>query len=92
MPGLGVNYLICVTGQYPPTTGSGALPAQQPFVGQVVAFAGTRPPAGWAICDGALLQIEDFEILFVLILNTYGGDGVSTFALPDLRGRVIVGN
>jgi microcystin-dependent protein len=51
-------------------------------------FAGNFAPAGWMFCEGQLLAISDFETLFNLIGTTYGGDGMSTFALPDLRGRV----
>jgi microcystin-dependent protein len=51
-------------------------------------FAGNVPPAGWMFCEGALLPISENETLFQLIGTTYGGDGQSTFALPDLRGRV----
>lgn len=62
----------------------------QPFVGEIRMFAGNFPPAGWAFCDGSLLAISEFETLFQLIGTTYGGDGQSTFAVPDLRGRVPV--
>lgn len=51
-------------------------------------FAGNFAPVGWAVCDGSLLPISEYETLFALIGTTYGGDGQSTFALPDLRGRV----
>ncbi len=51
-------------------------------------FAGTFAPAGWMFCDGQFLPISENETLFNLIGTTYGGDGQSTFALPDLRGRV----
>jgi microcystin-dependent protein len=60
----------------------------QPFVGELRMFAGNFQPAGWAFCDGRLLPISENEVLFQLIGTTYGGDGESTFALPDLRGRV----
>jgi microcystin-dependent protein len=60
----------------------------QPFVGEIRMFAGNFAPAGWMFCDGALLPISEVETLFQLIGTTYGGDGQSTFALPDLRGRV----
>lgn len=65
--------------------------AQQPFVGQIRIFAGNFAPVGWMFCEGQLLPISEYETLFNLIGTTYGGDGISTFALPDLRGRVIVG-
>lgn len=59
----------------------------QPYVGEIRMFAGNFPPAGWAFCDGALLPISENDTLFTLIGTTYGGDGQSNFALPDLRGR-----
>ena len=61
-----------------------------PFVGEIRLFGGNFAPAGWAICNGSLLAISEFETLFNLIGTTYGGDGESTFSLPDLRGRVPV--
>jgi|SRR5688572_8728395 len=60
----------------------------QPYVGEIRMFGGNFPPAGWMFCDGQLLPISENETLFQLIGTTYGGDGQSTFALPDLRGRV----
>jgi microcystin-dependent protein len=60
----------------------------QPYVGEIRMFAGNFAPAGWMFCDGALLPISENETLFNLIGTTYGGDGQSTFALPDLRGRI----
>jgi microcystin-dependent protein len=60
----------------------------QPYVGEIRMFAGNFNPAGWMFCDGALLPISENETLFQLIGTTYGGDGQSTFALPDLRGRL----
>lgn len=62
----------------------------EPFIGQIVMFAGTFAPRGWALCDGQLLQIQRYQMLFSLLGATYGGDGRETFALPDLRGRVPV--
>lgn len=59
----------------------------QPYVGEIRMFGGNFAPAGWAFCDGSLLPISENEVLFQLIGTTYGGDGESTFALPDLRGR-----
>src|SRR3954453_3316987 len=64
----------------------------QPFVGEIRMFAGNFNPAGWEFCQGQLLPISEYETLFVLIGTTYGGDGESTFALPDLRGRVPIHN
>jgi microcystin-dependent protein len=60
----------------------------QPYVGEIRIFAGNFAPAGWMFCDGQLLPISENETLFQLIGTTYGGDGQSTFALPDLRSRV----
>jgi microcystin-dependent protein len=60
----------------------------QPYVGEIRMFGGNFAPAGWMFCEGQLLPISENETLFNLIGTTYGGDGQSTFALPDLRGRV----
>jgi microcystin-dependent protein len=60
----------------------------QPYVGEIRIFAGNFAPAGWMFCEGQLLPISEYETLFNLIGTTYGGDGQSTFALPDLRGRI----
>ena len=62
----------------------------QPYVGEIRMFAGNFAPAGWMFCEGQLLPISEYETLFNLIGTTYGGDGQTTFALPDLRGRVPV--
>jgi microcystin-dependent protein len=62
--------------------------AQDVFIGEVKMFAGTFAPRGWALCDGQLLAVSSNSALFSLLGTTYGGDGRSTFALPDLRGRV----
>jgi microcystin-dependent protein len=60
----------------------------QPYVGEIRMFAGNFAPAGWMFCEGQLLPISENETLFNLIGTTYGGDGQSTFGLPDLRGRL----
>jgi len=62
----------------------------QPYVGEIRMFAGNFAIAGWMFCEGQLLPISENETLFNLIGTTYGGDGQSTFALPDLRGRLPV--
>ena len=62
-----------------------------PYIGQIILVAFDFAPAGWAKCDGSLLPIAENESLFFLIGTTYGGDGESTFAVPDLRGRLAVG-
>src|SRR5512139_500018 len=58
------------------------------FIGSIVLFAGNFAPRGWALCQGQILSIAQNTALFSILGTTYGGDGVSTFALPDLRGRV----
>lgn len=60
----------------------------EPFVGEVRMFAGNFAPPGWALCDGQLLAVTQNDALFSLLGTIYGGDGESTFGLPDLRGRV----
>lgn len=58
------------------------------YIGEIGIFANTFVPVGWALCDGSTLNISEYEALFTLIGTTYGGDGVQTFNIPDLRGRV----
>ncbi|HZG09914.1 MAG TPA: tail fiber protein [Allosphingosinicella sp.] len=60
----------------------------QPYVGEIRIFAGNFAPVAWMFCEGQLLPISENETLFQLIGTSYGGDGESTFALPDLRGRL----
>lgn len=60
----------------------------QPYIGEIRMFAGNFAPVGWMFCEGQLLPISENETLFQLIGTTYGGDGESTFGLPDLRGRI----
>jgi microcystin-dependent protein len=62
----------------------------QPYIGQILMFAGNFAPAGWAFCAGQLMPISENDTLFNLIGTTYGGDGQSTFGLPDMRGRVVI--
>jgi len=58
------------------------------YLGEIRMFAGNFAPLGWALCDGQLLDISGNEALYALLGTTYGGDGISNFALPDLRGRL----
>jgi microcystin-dependent protein len=58
-----------------------------PFVGEIRIFAGNFAPSGWALCNGQILPISQNTALFSLLGNAYGGNGISTFGLPDLRGR-----
>lgn len=63
----------------------------EPFLGEIRMFGGNFAPFGWAFCDGQLLSISDNDALFALLGTTYGGDGQTTFGVPDLRGRCPVG-
>lgn len=62
----------------------------QPYIGAIMLFAGNFAPRGWAFCDGQLLSITQYTALFSILGTYFGGNGVSNFALPDLRGRVPV--
>jgi microcystin-dependent protein len=63
----------------------------EPFIAEIRMFGGNFAPRGWAFCNGALLAISQNSALFSILGTVYGGDGVTTFGLPDLRGRVPVG-
>lgn len=63
----------------------------EPYIGEISLFAGNFAPRGWAFCQGQLLPIAQYTALFSLLGTTFGGNGQTTFALPDLRGRVAVG-
>lgn len=65
----------------------------EPYIGQIMQTAWFRyAPNGWGRCDGTILQISQYQAVFSLFGNAYGGDGKATFALPDLRGRVMIGS
>ena len=64
----------------------------EPFIGQVIAVGFNFAPVGWPFCNGSLLPISEYDALFNLLGTTYGGDGVKTFGLPDLRGRAALGH
>jgi microcystin-dependent protein len=81
-PFLGVNFIIALQGVYPSPS------AETPFIAEIIMFAGNFAPRNWAFCNGQLLAISSNPALFSLLGTTYGGDGHTTFALPDLRGRV----
>ncbi len=66
------------------------LTAQEAFLGEIKMFAGNFAPRSWALCDGQLLSISQNSALFSILGTTYGGDGRTTFALPDMRGRVSI--
>lgn len=72
------------------TKSATSLTAPEPFIGEISMFGGNFAPRGWALCNGQLLPISQNSALFSLLGTTYGGDGRTTFALPDLRGRVPV--
>ena len=63
----------------------------EPFIGQIMEVGFTFAPPGWMMCNGQTISIAEYTALFSLIGTTYGGDGAQTFALPDLRGRVMLG-
>ena len=89
--GIALNYLINVSGSAPPAQGNGGFPDSASVLGEVIAFAGTSPPAGWLPCDGREMAIADNQALFGLIGTKFGGDGETSFALPDLRTNMVVG-
>ncbi len=89
-PSLAVNYIIALFGIFP-TSDSDPFNANTPVIGQISAFAGNFAPPGWALADGQLLSIQQNQVLFSLLGTTYGGNGFSNFALPDLDGRTIIG-
>ena len=89
--GVCVTYLINVSGAVPPSGGDGGFPTNQYWLGQVIAYAGSAVPSGWALADGSLLNIADYPQLFDLLGHLYGGDGTTNFGLPDLRGKMLVG-
>ena len=92
-PGLVMNYYIALQGIFPSEGEAGNTVDQMtPYLGQVVACAETiNDPNGWALCDGQLLPINQNQALFSLLGTTYGGNGVTTFALPNLEGRTVLG-
>lgn len=61
------------------------------YVGEIRMFAGNYAPEGWALCDGRLVSVSDNQVLFSLVGTTWGGDGVTTFGIPDFRGRIPLG-
>jgi microcystin-dependent protein len=89
-PSLAVNYLIATQGISPNPDGL-QFDTNTPLIGQIVEFAGTGIPNGWARADGSLLSISANPTLFSVLRTSYGGDGQSNFALPDFRGRTAVG-
>lgn len=91
-PSLGVTWLIATQGVFPPRDGSGFFDDSTPYIAEIIAFAGSFAPRGFARAEGQLLSITSNTALFSLVGTMYGGDGRVTFALPDLRGRAPVGS
>lgn len=91
VPGVGMRFLIAFEGLYPQLGGTGGFPSNDPFLGQIIAWASDAVPHGWMACEGQLLPIQQYAALFQVLGLHWGGDGVSTFALPDLRGKMIAG-
>lgn len=87
--GLGLNYIICTQGSFPPVGGP---PITTPFLGEIKLFAGNFAPSGWALCNGQQISISSNTALFAIIGTTYGGNGITTFGLPDLRGAKAIGS
>ena len=87
-PSLSVNFIISLNGTDP---SDGVASGQNPYLGEIRLLAGNDVPAGWDFCRGQLVDPTTYPSLFANIGTTYGGDGVSTFGLPDLRGRVPLG-
>jgi microcystin-dependent protein len=88
-PTLGLHYIIALQGVFP--TAQSIVTDGVPFLGEISLFAGNFAPAGWAFADGQLLSIAANTALFSVIGNSFGGNGFTTFALPDLRDRIAVG-
>ena len=87
-PSTGLHYIITGQGTYPPREGTYALSA---FMGEISLFAGNYAPSGWMLCQGQSLSVSIYDTFYSVISTTYGGDGRTTFALPDLRGRSPIG-
>ncbi len=90
-PSLALNYIIATSGIFPPNGSGAGFDSSLPTLGEISEFAGNFAPSGWALADGQILPIAGNTALFSLLGTQYGGDGVTTFALPDLRGRTTVG-
>jgi microcystin-dependent protein len=90
-PSLALNYIIALQGQFPSRDGSDSSCVLAACTGEIRLFAGNFAPSGWDFANGQILSIFTNTALFSLLGTTYGGDGISTFALPDLRERVPVG-
>jgi microcystin-dependent protein len=90
-PSLGLHYIISLTGIFPAPGGGGFAPGNSPTLGEISLFAGNFAPSGWAFADGQTLSIPQNPALFAVLGTTYGGNGITTFDLPNLDGRTIIG-
>ena len=90
-PSLAVNYLIAISGDFPSTSGGGFDPSLA-TIGEVAPYAGETAPAGWMFANGQLLSIQQNPALFAVLGTTYGGNGRTNFALPNLDGRTVIGD
>ena len=88
---LGLNYMINVGGGAPPAQGNGGFPPSAAVLGEVVAYAGAAIPDGWLPADGREMPVAGNEALFGVIGTRFGGNGETSFALPDLRCNMVVG-
>jgi len=88
-PSLSLRYAICVNGVYPPL--GSKIPGTIGEIKMIASYNAPTDGSGWAVCDGSLVQISDYQMAYSILHNVYGGDGRSTFGLPDLSDRVPVG-
>lgn len=84
-PSLGMHYVVNTTGLFK------SLDTFDPMIGQISLYAGSYVPSGWTLAQGQTVPVSDNSTLFALYRDTFGGDGTTTYALPDLRGRTVVG-
>lgn len=90
VPGVALRYILSTSGIFGTDDGYG-FPEEEPAWGEVIAWAGSAIPKDWLACDGALIPIAAQHVLFHILGTAYGGDGETSFALPNLTGRAIVG-
>jgi microcystin-dependent protein len=88
---VGLQYIIACEGVFPPDRGPGYFPETDPVLSEVIPFAGTAIPGGWLPADGRLLSTTAYRGLYEMLGTNYGGDGKTSFGVPDLRGRMMMG-
>ena len=89
--GLGLTYLLSTKGVFPSQGGDGEFPEREQTMGEVVAYAGVAPPPGYMVAEGEMLPVPQNQALYAVLGNRYGGQPSLSFALPDLRGRMVIG-